>query len=462
VVRNTRPPAVGYVLLWDVFLLGFGLRVTAAGVRSFVVEKRIRGRTRRVTLGQWPAVTVALARQRASVHLAQVSAGQDPIRRRSSRRWVTRTVEEAFQAYVQGKRRFKDGLPLAARTQQDALRLLDRYLGDWKGRALSSITRPMVHRRYRELCEQTVSQANSVMRYLRAAFGFAAQWVRDADQRPLQIDNPVKVLRHQWVRLPWRTRVMNAEQMARWVAAVSELASTEAVVMADGSRQRPLCDGEVYRDLFLFLALTGCRMSEALRLKCGDIDRVKRSLRFRNTKNRRDHTLPLTDTLEKIVLRRLCASTSERVFSSLRAGKSLGNYRRALERIRKVAGVDFSPHDLRRWAATAMEQAGVGVYTIKGVLNHLSGRKVVIGTLTKESGEIQVVVGEIPDARRDTTGGYVQISLDMKLWALEKIEPYLWGKAHFQVAETSLPSMREPKGSVVKLHVIERRGRSSK
>jgi integrase len=99
------------------------------------------------------------------------------------------------------------------------------------------------------------------------------------------------------------------------------------------------------------------------------------SLSFRNTKNRRDHTLPLTDTLEKIVLRRLCASTSERVFSSLRAGKSLGNYRRALERIRKVAGVDFSPHDLRRWAATAMEQAGVGVYTIKGVLNRLFGRR---------------------------------------------------------------------------------------
>jgi hypothetical protein len=67
-------------------------------------------------------------------------------------------------------------------------------------------------------------------------------------------------------------------------------------------------------------------------------------------------------------------------------------------------------------------------------------------------------VGEIPDARRDTTGGYVQISLDMKLWALEKIEPYLWGKSQFQVTETSLPSMRGPRGSVVKMLVIERGG----
>jgi hypothetical protein len=56
VVRNARPPASGYLLLWEVFLVGFALRVTVGGVRSFVVEKRIGGRSRRVTLGSWPAV----------------------------------------------------------------------------------------------------------------------------------------------------------------------------------------------------------------------------------------------------------------------------------------------------------------------------------------------------------------------------------------------------------------------
>jgi hypothetical protein len=180
VVRNTLPPAAGYVLLWDVFLTGFGLRVTAAGVRSFVVETRICCRTRRVTLGQWPATPIALAQRRARTHLSPVSADQDPIKRRSSRRMLAVTVEQAFQAYVRNKRRFKDGLPLSARTQRDALGVLNRHIEDWKRRSLSSITRPMVQRRYRELCARSVSQANLTMRYLSAVLGFTIQKVRDA------------------------------------------------------------------------------------------------------------------------------------------------------------------------------------------------------------------------------------------------------------------------------------------
>jgi hypothetical protein len=79
-----------------------------------------------------------------------------------------------------------------------------------------------------------------------------------------------------------------------------------------------------------------------------------------------------------------------------------------------VSGVnDFCPQDLRRWAARAMEQAGVGVYTMKGVLNHLSGRRVVIGTLSGEGSRTQSLKGEIHAANRDVTGGYVQINLEI-------------------------------------------------
>jgi hypothetical protein len=69
----------------------------------------------------------------------------------------------------------------------------------------------------------------------------------------------------------------------------------------------------------------------------------------------------------------------------------------------------------------------VGVYTMKGILNHLSGRRVVIGTLSGEGMEDQVVEGQIHGADRDVTGGYVQISMEMKRWALEKIDPICGG-----------------------------------
>ena len=336
--------------------------------------------------------------------------------------------------------------------------MLNRYLADWKRRSLSSITRPMVQRRYRELCARSVSQANLAMRYLRAVFGFTIQKVRDADQRPLRIDNPLGVLRHQWIKLPWRTRVMSTEQMRRWLHAVRDLVRPGGHLSTDGRPARAAFrDAEAYRDLFLFLALTGCRMSEALRLKCRDVDWLEGRMTFRRTKNRRDHILPLTVTLREILARRIAACRSDLVFSS-RRGKPFKAYRRVLERIREVAGVHFTPHDLRRWAATAMEQAGVGAYTIKGVLNHLSGLRVTLGTLKGVSGETQVVMGEIQDADRDMTGRYVQVTLDMKRWALEKLEPYLLGEARFEVTELGLPLMPRRSDAVKRMYVRRRRG----
>ena len=50
-VRAIPPPPMGYVLWWDSELMGFGVRVTAHGARSFIAEKRLHGCTRRVSLG---------------------------------------------------------------------------------------------------------------------------------------------------------------------------------------------------------------------------------------------------------------------------------------------------------------------------------------------------------------------------------------------------------------------------
>jgi hypothetical protein len=135
-VKNMAPPATGYALCWDGELCGFGLRVTAAGVRSFVVEKRIRGHTRRLTLGRWPAVTCAAARKRAQAHLGQVAAGEDPFAERARVKQASITAEEAFREYVDFKRRSRNGRPLKERTRADMLATLSRELGEWKNRRL--------------------------------------------------------------------------------------------------------------------------------------------------------------------------------------------------------------------------------------------------------------------------------------------------------------------------------------
>ena len=60
-------------------LKGFALRVTASGTKSFVVEKNIGNKVRRITLGKYGALTVEQARKEAQKIIGQIATGIDPI-----------------------------------------------------------------------------------------------------------------------------------------------------------------------------------------------------------------------------------------------------------------------------------------------------------------------------------------------------------------------------------------------
>jgi len=101
----------------------------------------------------------------------------------------------------------------------------------------------------------------------------------------------------------------------------------------------------VYCDLFLFLALTGCRLGEALRLQWNQVDWHHQRFMFVKTKNRRDHTLPITGLLKAVLARRMVASkSSPRVFGTVENGGRLGNVGRAVRWLRHTACVYFTSH----------------------------------------------------------------------------------------------------------------------
>jgi integrase len=67
------------VFIWDSELRGFGVRVKPSGVRTFLIQYRnIEGRTRRLVLGQYRALTPENARDLAREKLAGVAKGEDP------------------------------------------------------------------------------------------------------------------------------------------------------------------------------------------------------------------------------------------------------------------------------------------------------------------------------------------------------------------------------------------------
>lgn len=64
--------------LWDDELQGFGLRVFASGKRSYLIQYRALGRTRRFTIGVHGVWTPETARKEAKILLGRVAQGDNP------------------------------------------------------------------------------------------------------------------------------------------------------------------------------------------------------------------------------------------------------------------------------------------------------------------------------------------------------------------------------------------------
>lgn len=97
------------VFTWDSELRGFGVRVKPPGVKSFLIQYRnVEGRTRRLVLGQYGAVTPENARELAREKLAGVAKGEDPSAERHAVRAglsVSDVCEEAEAGRILGRNR---------------------------------------------------------------------------------------------------------------------------------------------------------------------------------------------------------------------------------------------------------------------------------------------------------------------------------------------------------------------
>jgi hypothetical protein len=75
--------------IWDFELPGFGVKVTPAGSRVYLVQYRIggrKGRTRRVTIGRHGSITAEAARETAVRIKETINSGRDPAAEFSMRR----------------------------------------------------------------------------------------------------------------------------------------------------------------------------------------------------------------------------------------------------------------------------------------------------------------------------------------------------------------------------------------
>ena len=88
-----------YRIYYDPEVKGFGLRVTKAGFRAFILNYRARGVERRYTIGSFPDWTVSAAREEAKRIKRFVDQGRDPMGERHEER-AAPTVNDLIDRYL--------------------------------------------------------------------------------------------------------------------------------------------------------------------------------------------------------------------------------------------------------------------------------------------------------------------------------------------------------------------------
>ncbi len=359
----------------DSAIPGFGLRVTNTGAKSFIVEKRIKGKVKRLTLGRYGNLTVEQARCEAMKLLGEVASGKDPIATKQDSRLKAITLAEVFKDYLLTRKDLKPG------TVKDYDRSLHWSAGDWLTKPLVGITKDMIERRHRELGKRSQARANNAMRVLRALFNHAKAKYEDCQGNPLILVNPVDRLSQNraWYKIDRRQSLVMPHQLKPWWEATCQLTN------------------QTTRDYLRFLLYTGLRRSEASRLEWSEVDFKARTFTILETKNNRIHTLPLSDFLADLLRERYEQRQSPFVFPSESERGYLVEPRTAVSRVAELSNVPFTLHDLRRTFITIAESLNIPAYALKRLINHKDPNDVTAGYIISDVERLREPMQQIAD-----------------------------------------------------------------
>jgi len=351
------PPGVADKVFFDEDLPGFGLRVRASGVHSWMVQYAIAGRTRRMVLGLLTALDPGKARTTAKDLLAEVRLGHDPAAEKDRARAAAAETFGALLPLFLERQRTR----LKPRSYVETERHLTKHAKALHGSPIEAVTRRAIAGRLAEIEKHNGPAARN---RVRASLSAYFTWVAKegyVDANPVAFTNKAEEKA--------RERVLSDEELRTiWLATDdSQFGTIVKILMLTGMRR-----GEVG-------GLTRSEISSSLPLI---------TLPPPRTKNKREHLVPLSEPALAILRAQPQrvdpdGTPREHVFGTifgcgyqnwsrgkvdLDARIAEANHGRALEHWRL--------HDFRRSLSTALhDRFGVPPHVVEEILGHVGGHK---------------------------------------------------------------------------------------
>lgn len=349
--------------LWDEDLSGFGLKVTPAGNKVYLLQYRLGGRgaaTRRMTLGRhgnpW---TPARAREEAERLLVLVKQGKDPVAEKEEQRRIA--TDLAFDSYAlrflseYGKKAWRDATYTGV--ESNLRRFVTPAL---KKKPMPLIRRSDIVAMFDGLPSNKPALPRNVFALVRKLFAWAVER-GDIERSPVEgfkgppsVASRDRVLSDDELRLVW----LGAEKL-----------------------------GPPFGSMIRVLLATGQRREEVAAMDWRELDQTNAQWEIPalRAKNKKVHLVPLND-LAVTILNDVAGGRAwpkKGLIFTTTGTTPVSGYSRAKSRLDRtiveLSGADgiaaWRLHDLRRTLATGLQRLGVRFEVTEAVLNHISGSK---------------------------------------------------------------------------------------
>ena len=263
-VKDLPAPTSGNKITYDGEVKGFGVRVTKAGARAFILNYRSGGRERRITIGSYPDWKTGPAREHAKNLKKRIDVGEDPMGDRHEERAAPTMddLADRFEAEHLSKRR--------GATQTDYKSILRLYIRPELGKLkVADVRHADIERLHNRIGKTAPYRANRTVAVLSKMFSLAVKW-------EYRTDNPAKGIERQ------------PEEKRERFLSPAEIERLAAVLLAH--REKTTCNA------IRLLLLTGARRGETLGARWDEFDLeagvwVKPSA---HTKTKKEHRVPLS------------------------------------------------------------------------------------------------------------------------------------------------------------------------